>query len=106
MDNVNKYKIYKNLYNTICRKAKTNYTRQVYTEHKNDAKKLWMLINSSIGRKTKKGADIPNFFKENNVIFDNDKDIAKGFNNFVINIGHKLQQNLPVPIKSIVNQKC
>ena len=60
-----------------------------------------MLINSSIGRKAKKGADIPNFFKENNVIFDNYMDIAEGFNSFFINIGQKLQQKLPVPTKSI-----
>ena len=91
VDNIDKYKIYKNLYNKICRRAKTNYTKQIYTEHKNDAKKLWMLINSSIGRKTKKGADIPNFFKEINVIFDNYLDIAEGFNDFFINIGQKLQ---------------
>ena len=69
-----------------------DHTKQVYTEHKNDAKKLWSLINSSIGRKAKKGADIPNFFKDNNVIFDNYKDIAEGFNNFFINIGQKLQK--------------
>ena len=81
VDNINKYKQYKNLYNKVCRRAKFDHTKQVYTEHKNDAKKLWSLINSSIGRKTKKGADIPNFFKDNNVIFDNYKDIAEGFNN-------------------------
>ena len=66
-------------------------------------KKLWSLINSSIGRKTKKGADIPNFFKDNNVIFDNYKDIAEGFNNFFINIGQKLQKNLPVSNRSITD---
>ena len=49
----------------------------------------------------KKGADIPNFFKENNVIFYNYLDIAEGFNNFFINIGQKLQQKLPKPSKSI-----
>ena len=46
-------------------------------------------------QENKKGADIPNFFKENNIIFDNYKDIAEGFNNFFINIGQKLQQKLP-----------
>ena len=86
MDNINKYKNYKNLYNKICRRAKFNYTNEIYKSHKNDAKKLRQLINSSIGRKTKKGADIPNFFKDNNVIFDNFKDITEGFNNFFVNI--------------------
>ena len=84
MDNINKYKIYKNLYNKICRRAKTMYTNKIYLEHKNDAKKLWLLINSSIGRKTKTEADIPNFFKENNVIFNNYKDIVEGFNKFFL----------------------
>ena len=45
-------------------------------------------------QKIKIGSSVPNFFKENNVIFDNYKDIAEGFNNFFINIGHKLQQKL------------
>ena len=101
MENINKYKVYKNLFNKICRRAKFDYTSRVYTEHKNNAKKLWSLINSSIGRKAKKGADIPNFFKDNNVIFDNFLDIAEGFNNFFINIGQKLQQKLPSLTKSI-----
>ena len=60
------------------------------------------MINSSIGRKSK-GSDIPNLFRENNVIFDNYKDIAEGFNNFFINIGQKLQKNLPVSNKSITD---
>ena len=64
---------------------------------------MWSLINSSIGRKAKKGADIPNFFKDNNVIFDNFLDIAEGFNNFFINTGQKLQQKLPVSNKSITD---
>ena len=93
MENINKYKTYKNLKNKICRCAKTKYTKEIFTEQKNDAKKLWMLINSSIGRESKKGADIPNFFRDNNVIFDNFRDIAEGFNNFFINIGQKLQKN-------------
>ena len=89
------------MYNKVCRSAKFKYTNETFTDLKNDAKKLWMLINSTIGRKSKKGANIPNFFKENNVIFDNYKDIAEGFNNFFINIGQKLQQKLPIPTKSI-----
>ena len=101
MDNISKYNTYKNLYNKICRYAKIKYTKEVFTEQKNDAKKLWLLINSSIGRKCKKGADIPNFFRDNNVIFDNYRDIAGGFNNFFINIGQKLQQKLPASTKSI-----
>ena len=97
VENINKYKVYKNLYNKICRRAKFDHTSRVYTEHKNDAKKLWSLINSSIGRKAKKGADIPNFFKDNNVIFDNYLDIAEGFNNFFINIGQNSNKNYLCP---------
>ena len=59
-------------------------------ESKNYEKKLWILINSSIGRKTKIGTDIPNYFKENNTIFDNYKDIVEGFNSFFTNVGLKL----------------
>ena len=61
VENTTKFKDYKNLYNKVCRSAKFKYTRELYTSHKNYAKICWMLINSSIGRKSKKGADIPNF---------------------------------------------
>ena len=44
VENTSKYKDYKNLYNKVCRSAKFTYTRELYTSHKNDAKKFWMLI--------------------------------------------------------------
>ena len=62
---------------------------------------MWILINSCIGRKAKKGIDIPNYFKENEQIFDNYNDIAEGFNDFFVNIGEKLQNKLPFPKNSI-----
>jgi hypothetical protein len=63
-----------------------------------------MLINSSIGRKSKKGANIPNFLKDNDIIFDNYKSIAERFNSFFfINIGGKLQNKLPDSKKLITD---
>ena len=62
---------------------------------------MWAQINTCIGRKCKRGQDIPNFFKENGTTFDNFKDIAEGFNDFFINIGEKLQHKLPNSINSI-----
>ena len=62
---------------------------------------MWMLINTCIGRKVKKGLDVPNFFKENDIIFDNFQDIAEGLNNFFINIGEQLQCNIPDTTSSI-----
>ena len=44
---------------------------------------------------------IPIFFKENGNIFDNFKDITEGFDDFFVNIGEKLQQELPVANKHI-----
>ena len=62
---------------------------------------MWQLINSSIGRKIKKGLDIPNYFKENNTIYNNFKDIAEGFNKFFTEIGEKLQAKLPACSNSV-----
>ena len=62
--------------------------------------KIWLLINTSIGRTYKK-LDVPNFFTENGVIFDNYMERAHGFNDFFINIGQKLQQKWPKPTKSL-----
>ena len=101
ISNIDKYKTYKSLYNKVCRSAKINFTKETYTNLKNDSKKLWTLINTSIGRKTKKGMNVPNFFKENELIFDNFVDIAEGFNDFFINIGDKLQSKLPRSPKNV-----
>ena len=98
--NLLKYKNYKNVYNKLCRTAKNNYTREAYNAAKNNTKSLWQLINGSVGRKTKKGLNIPNFFTKNGVIFDNYRDISEGFNDFFINIGQKLQDTLPYTSKS------
>ena len=54
-------------------------------------------------QKSLKRVKYSKLFKENNIIFDNYKDIAEGFDNFFINIGHKLQQKLLNPIKSITD---
>ena len=59
------------------------------------------LINNHIGRKTKKGLNVPNYFKDNDFIYDNFKDIAEGFNNFVTTIGSNLKQKLPKTTKSV-----
>ena len=93
--NITKFKTYKNIFNKVCRYAKFKFTQDTFTENKNDAKKMWALINSCIGRKVKKGIDVPNFFEENGLVFDNFTDIAEGFNDFFVNIGEKLQQKLP-----------
>ena len=49
---------------------------------KNYSKTMWQLINSSIGRKIKNGLDIPNYFEENNEIYNNYKEIANRFKKF------------------------
>ena len=80
---------------------KIKYTNNTYNAHKNDSKSMWQLINSSIGRKTKKGLDIPNYFEDNNIIYNNFKEIAEGFNKFFTGIGEKLQAKLPACKNSI-----
>ena len=62
---------------------------------------MWTLINNHIGRKTKKGLNVPNYFNDNDFIYDNFKDIAEGFNNFFTTIGTNLQQKLPKTTKNI-----
>ena len=81
--------------------AKIKFTKETYNGVKNDAKKLWSLINFSIGRNTKRGDSIPKFFRDNDKIFENFEEIANGFNDFFINIGQKLQDKIPKTNKTI-----
>ena len=94
-DNLDKYKNYKNLYNSLLRKAEKQYIHNLFESHKNDCKKIWGLINDTIGRKSRKCHDILAFFKENGFLYDNPSLISRGFNEYYTSVGEKLAAELP-----------
>lgn len=80
------YKDYKNRLTTIIRKQKKDYYDQLLQKHKNYIKSTWMVINELI--KNKKERDVPTGAENKNYIAD-------AFNDFFINVGPNLAEQLP-----------
>ena len=71
------------------------YYLRLFTLHKNDIKKTWCLINSTITNKSK-GKLHCEFDLDGNIITNSDE-IADAFNEYFVNIGRKLSyQIIPV----------
>ena len=99
--NTNNYKRYKTIFNSISRKAKKNFTTLLFSNHVNDIKKTWALINETIGRATKKGVSLPDLFIMGDIVYNNNLDIANGFNNFFADIGVNLEREIPISDKEV-----
>ena len=56
-------------------------------------KKTWSTINQLIN-KNKKTHSIPNLFTDDNRSYENFQDICEGFNNFFINVGPSLADEI------------
>ena len=83
--NINNYKNYKRVYNSLCRKTQQTYTLNLFDMHKTDIKATWRIIKSTIGRQVKKGLNHQKN-KENYTIFNDPNSIANGFNDFFLQI--------------------
>ena len=89
VDNTNNLKITINCTGLYVRKAKTTYYKDKVTEYSKNMKRTWSTLRDSYGSKKVK-PDILNIFLDNGRIYPGDKDIAVGFNNFMVNIGPNL----------------
>ena len=102
MVNCEKYKLYKNLYNSLCRKAEKLYLSEQFLTKSKDIKATWRLINSTLGRASKKGGKLAEFFRDKHGTKITTADcIAEGFNNYFATIGQNLADKIPATDKSI-----
>jgi hypothetical protein len=51
--NLQRYKIYRNLYNKLIRIAKRNHTNEMLTKNKKNPKKTWEILNDLTGKSKK-----------------------------------------------------
>ena len=89
-----KYKRYKNKLTYILRCEQKRYYSKLLAMHKNDMKKTWQVLNQCMG-KNKSRSSLPKCFKVNNVEINDSEEIANGFNNFFVNVGPSLAENIP-----------
>ena len=93
-ENIDKFKLYNSLYKTMVRKAKINYYQTKFSEYSKDIKNTWRTIRELIGSKGTY-SELPNIFVSEGKMYTKERDIANGFNDFFVNIGPKLANEIP-----------
>ena len=98
-ENKDTYKSYKNLFEIIKRKSKKNFHSAKLIKIQGDTKKTWCIMKELIG---KSGID-KSFFPQKVVIDKTEvvgeTKIGNEFNKLVTNLGPKLTQKRPQPLK-------
>ena len=95
-ESLSKYKLYKNKLITILRSVEKDYYAQQLARYKGDIKSTWNVINSIICKQRKDQPKVSGFNLNGKIIKDN-KSIANEFNNYFINIGPNLANNITPP---------
>ena len=87
------YKLYKNVFNSIKRKAKQNYYSSKFRQYYKDTKKTWTLLRHIIG----KSNDVTSVgsFDINGVHVSDNQIIANSFNTFFSSIGDSVANSIP-----------
>ena len=91
------FQTYQRLLKSSIRTAKKNYYFNQFNSIQNNIRKTWTAINNIIN-KTRNTNDFPNEFIINDRIVTNKSEIANEFNNFFINTGSELSDELDTPI--------
>ena len=94
-----KYKQYRNLFNSLKRKAKVKYYRDKIEEHFYNSRKLWTTLNILIGKCNDKSCISDSFIIDGMSSSDPDK-ISNGFCNYFANVGKNLASKIPNVNKS------
>ena len=85
---------HKNKLTTILRKCEKNYNTKLLELNKGNLKETWKLLNSIINTK-KKTMQVGNEFENKGESVTGDEHIANGFNNYFVNVGPSLADNIP-----------
>ena len=109
-----KYKVYRNTYNSIRRKAKMGYYHEIIHKCSNDTKKLWAVLHKVTGKLSNKN-NISNEIVVNGVKENNKHTISNGFAKHYSEIGEILANRIKekgscidplANMKNKVDQNC
>ena len=102
---VTKYRNYRNLLTKLKCKCKLNYYKDKCKEFCSNAKKLWHIINTCIGKQSDK-TNIINYIKVGNIDIYDSKQIADEMGQFFSTIGYDNIDNILLKsIKNVVSEK-
>ncbi len=93
--NIIQYKNFNRMLTKLMRTAKTQYYSQLIEDNKLNMKKMWQILNKSIGKQNDKST-LPSSFTINNVQTSDKHKITEGFNKYFSEIGFKTSQNVPI----------
>ena len=88
------YKSYKNLFESLKKKAMKKYYSEKISKYKHDAKKAWSIMKELIGKIKLKSSKLPKRITVNEVGILDERKIANEFNAFFTNIGNKLASKI------------
>ena len=101
------YNLYKNIFTSSLRQAKSNFFKNKFHECSGDAKKSWKCLNSLI--KNKKKHDIIKLENQFGEISDSDV-VAKTFSDYFANVALTLNHSIPVsdvpPLRYMDEPNC
>ena len=92
-ETLKKYKEHFNILNCVKCRAKMTYYNAKCNEYKTNAKKLWQVINQTIGKTKHKGSIIP-FISIQGIKRYDPKKIANAFGSFHANLGKDLANKI------------
>ena len=92
------YRHLRNRVNNLVHNCKNNYYKEKLTLCQNKSKETWAVLNEMLSR-TKKSKTVDEILV-NGTKITNYEDIANHFNNFYVNVGPELANNIPVSNKS------
>ena len=94
IDNIKIYKTFKNINLAKQRQAQRNYCNEQFQLNKTDLKKSWQLIKHIIGKEEGSHSIQLKEFVINKMYITNRKIIANSFNDYFINVGSSLANNI------------
>jgi len=91
IENLNKYKSYRNIFNTLMRKSKIAYFENNLNLHEKNPKKTWEILKEVMGKKVNSPISEINI---NGTISNEPAKIAEEFNSFFSSVGSKIAANI------------
>ncbi len=92
--NIQKFKTYRNLYNTVLRACKKAFFENQLLKYQSNMKKTWELINLAT-RKNKMNKDEISCISVNGQTITDSTTIAENFNKFFVNIASDIEKTIP-----------
>ena len=92
--NIQMYQNYNRIFNKLKRVIKIKYYNDIIEENKLNMKKMWMILNKTIGKQNDKSS-FPAYFNIDGACVSDKLEIAEGFNKYFSHIGLKTGQNVP-----------